>query len=163
SASSLTSIIDTGTDLQDFSGSSDFTGTGVGIDAKIDLHLVASINMDDTFPSMSADLLIHWGFNTTNGLSGDAPTVEIKDLTLNLGEFISKVAGPILTQIDKYLGPVKPLLDMLNTDIPVISQLSELLGQGEVRFIDAIKLLGEGGDTVDTFITILTRIVDFAH
>ena len=45
--------------------------------------------------------------------------------------------------LDDYT-PIKPLLDFLNQEIPVISQVANLVGLGPVRFIDAIGALGSG-------------------
>ncbi|HEV3084142.1 MAG TPA: hypothetical protein VGY66_30445, partial [Gemmataceae bacterium] len=164
-ASQLTDLIDTGSGLdgeQNPGDPGDFTGTGLGIDAKIDLDLQATINGDTSFPSLKAQLIVNWAFNTTDGLSGEAPHIQIKDVTLDFGTFLSKSIGPILAAIDSEIKPIKPLLDLLETKIPVISQLSELLGQGPVTFASAISALGEGGDTVVKVIHILDEIVTIA-
>jgi Ca2+-binding RTX toxin-like protein len=81
-------------------------------------------------------------------------------VTLDLGTFLSGAIKPILDDVNGFLKPVRPILDTLSIDIPVISQLSELLGGGPVTFLDAIGLFGQGGKDVEEFLHILTVAAD---
>src|SRR5579884_4010275 len=99
-----------------------------------------------------------WGFGNGDNLSYTTPHVELDNVTLQLGSFFSKVVEPILNDIDQFIKPIRPILDILNTQIPVISQLAQLLGQPPVTFVSAIGALGEGGDSVAEVLRILTQI-----
>src|SRR5262249_6419268 len=72
---------------------------------------------------------------------------------MDLGKFLSKFAGPILSQVRSALEPVKPIIDLLTAPIPVISDLAgtniSLLSLAELLdpdieaqpFIDAYQML----------------------
>ncbi|HYW20936.1 MAG TPA: DUF4347 domain-containing protein [Nodularia sp. (in: cyanobacteria)] len=129
---------------------------------EIDLLLEANVSDDANLPSIKADLLIDWALDDSKSLGDQsAPDFSLNNARLDLGQFISKAIGPILVEVDKYLEPIRPVLDILDTEIPVISQLSKLLGQGEVTFLDAIGALGEGGAEVAKVIRIFKEISDF--
>ncbi|WP_413172043.1 DUF4347 domain-containing protein [Anabaena azotica] len=131
---------------------------------EIDLLLTANINDDANLPSIKADLLIDWALDDSKSLSDQsAPNFSLNNARLDLGEFISKAIGPILEEVNKYIEPIRPVLDILDKEIPVISDLSKLLGQGKVTFLDAIGALGEGGAEVAKVIRIFKEISDFVE
>ncbi len=132
--------------------------------ANIDLHLVANIAQDPNLPSFSTDLLLSWTFGSgsTVGNAGSNPTGGFYNIQLNLGDFISKTIGPIMAKVETYLGPIQPILSILNTDIPVISDLYELLGQGPLTFADAISEIGTGGDALGQLVSILSSLDSLA-
>jgi hypothetical protein len=140
-----------------FSNLFDMTQTGISTTVNINLHVKADVSADDALPSVAADLVIHWGFSTGQGFSG-TPDVSLNNVTLMLGTFFTKVAAPIFNGLNQFLEPIRPILDILNTDIPVISDLSQLLGQGPVTFASAISAIGEGGATVATVLRILNDV-----
>ncbi|HZN64477.1 MAG TPA: hypothetical protein VFB66_04195, partial [Tepidisphaeraceae bacterium] len=121
-----------------------------------------AITPNSNLPSMQADLLVDWGFNINpdTGFSAESPVVELNNIGLDLGEFVSKALGPVIDMLDDYLAPIKPLLDFLNQEIPVISQVAQLVGLDPVRFIDAIGALGSGAATVQRLVDVLTAITD---
>ncbi|OLC13094.1 MAG: hypothetical protein AUH29_14540, partial [Candidatus Rokubacteria bacterium 13_1_40CM_69_27] len=135
-----------------------------GADVQVDLNLEASIADNPELPKITAQLFVDWGFDSGKMLddpSQAAPIVEINHVTLDLGEFISHTIGPILQDVNKFLDPIRPILKILNTEIPVISQVSQLVGGGPITFIDLIGLLGSGGGTITTVIGILNAIDGF--
>ena len=90
---------------------------------------MASFGGNTDFPSISTRFHLDWSFassDTTSDTSafGSSPNIAFDDITLNTGDVISKFAGPILQQVDAALGPIKPVLDVLETPLPVISQLA---------------------------------------
>ena len=139
----------------------------VNASAQVDLGLTTGITTgaiepNQNLPSIKADLLVLWTFNLTagSGVSTESPEVQLNDIRLDLGGFISKVLGPIIDTIDDFLSPIQPLLDLLDTEIPVISQVAQLVGQPPVRFIDAIGALGQGAETVQRVLDILLAVND---
>ena len=133
-------------------------------DVIIDLALktgfsTGAITPNANLPGLAADLFVDWGFNLgLDGFSTDSPTVELNDIRLDLGGFISKALGPIIDTIDDFLAPIRPLLDLLDTEIPVISQLAKLLQQPPITFLDAIGALGSGAQTVEKLVDILNAV-----
>src|SRR5579883_1848298 len=126
--------------------------------AGINLHLSADINADPNLPSINTDLVVGWTFDAGEGLTGNDPSVELDNITLDLGSFLSKAVGPVLGDLHSILKPIEPILDILNEDIPVISQLSQLVGGSPVTFTSAIAALGHGGEDLATVLRILTEV-----
>ena len=78
----------------------------------IDLALRTGISTDaitpnSNLPSMQADLLVDWGFNINpdTGYSAESPVVELNNIGLDLGEFVSKALEPVIDMLDDYLRP----------------------------------------------------------
>ena len=106
----------------------------------IDIHLDAGINSN--LPSIEADLVLDWMANVGNTPEGDIEVsasgldFAIVDIGINLGDFLSKHVGKALNTIDKYIEPIKPVVELLKQKVPGVSQASELAGKGEVTFLD---------------------------
>jgi Ca2+-binding RTX toxin-like protein len=80
-------------------------------------------------PKVTAALLIDFviNVNTSVGFQVGAPGVAIANITLDLGEFISKFAAPILNGIKEVLDPLEWLIGpdgFLNKRIPLLSDLA---------------------------------------
>ena len=145
---------------------------GTTLTANIDLLLVADINMDASLPSFSTDLTINYpilsGMSTGDTSSMSEPTVALDNMTLNFGSLFGKVFGPIMQDVNGILGPIKPILDFLNGDVPVVSNLSEEVGLGPVKWDQLLELAANlaGADfdasSFNTAIQILDTIVDLA-
>jgi Ca2+-binding RTX toxin-like protein len=76
------------------------------------------------------------------GSGVEAPTVVIEDLSLNLGSFLTDFINPILTEVRVVTEPLQPIIDILQADIPILSDidlLKNLLnkdGTGGVSVLD---------------------------
>ena len=102
--------------------------------ALVNLGLVVSfdaLGLDSAFlPAIGTDLFVDWevSFNTLTGNEIGTPDVEFRDITLDLGSFISDFAGPFLEDIGTFLEPLGFLLDrqdgLLYKRLPVISDLA---------------------------------------
>ncbi len=102
-------------------------GPGGILDASITGAIDAAVHLQvnfasDEFPGLGADLMIHWSF-TDGGFDGDVPDVAFDNVTLNLGTFFSGFVLPIITEVQDILGPLKPIFDLLDEPLPIISQL----------------------------------------
>ena len=56
--------------------------------------------------------------------------------------------------------PVRPILDLLTAEVPLISDLSKKLGQGAVTFLDVIDRIGTGADSARDFTATLLGVGD---
>lgn len=155
---------------------SEIQGTPIGdlVDARVEaaadirLHVAANaaIANDGFLPSIEADLFVDWNFSRTLGEPGSPsqlrPTFEVRDLTLSLGEFLSRVASPIAQKVNKYVEPVRPILDLLNSRIPGLAEAADTLGFGPRTWAEAISFFGgSGGETIERLINILTAVDNF--
>src|SRR5207249_6952576 len=76
------------------------------------------------FPSLRADFHLDWSFSTATGLSGSRPNVAFNSIRLDLGKFLSDFLNPIVSQVQKIVAPIKPVLDILTAPLPVLSDLA---------------------------------------
>ena len=99
--------------------------------ANIDLALRTSINAVDGLPGVVGALHLSWGFDTDNP-SLDAPEVAFDRLNLDVGTFTSDLLGPIVTQVRKVTSPLEPIVDFVQAEVPILTQLAELVGEDPV-------------------------------
>jgi Ca2+-binding RTX toxin-like protein len=137
--------------------------TSIVAEADVALHVKAMINQD--FPSIETDFHMHWG-----GLeAGDAePTVAFKNITVDLGSYVSEMLSPIVDVIQKATEPIKPIVDFVTDPIPVLSDLTNILGLGNVSLLSLAELgddyLGSSGyKEIIEIIEIVVQIVDIAN
>ena len=104
-------------------------------------------------PKVTASLLIDFVITVnTSGFNVGAPGVAIADIKLDLGEFISKFAAPILNGIKEVLDPLAWLIGpdgFLNRRIPLLSDLAgrTITGKDLVLLFDQ-----KNGPTVVAFL-----------
>ena len=111
----------TGTDLLN----AVFTGNAV-----INLNLASDLSAA-TLPAISADLNVAWTFTSAavdpldaNAAFGTVPVVAFKNVTLDLGSFLTKFARPVLNQVREISEPVQPFVDAVQQDIPLLVDLN---------------------------------------
>src|SRR5439155_21724840 len=93
------------------------------------LDLLTSVDFGSgVFPSLGANLVVDWQFKdvdllTLNHLKnfGSPPSVEFRNVTLDLGSFMSKFLAPVLRTINDVLEPIRPILNALRTRVPLLS------------------------------------------
>ena len=134
-------------------------------DVAVDLTLEAAITAN--LPSVAVDLIAGWDFSVETDVNGQIqvdvgePTVGFQDIRLDLGDFLGKYIGPAIDTVNEILDPVRPVLDLLNAEVPGISQLSEMAGQGPVTMLDLAFIRNpEQGERVRKFINVVTQISD---
>src|SRR5262249_30282483 len=108
-----------------------------GGSADINLTLTGSFNAAFKYqvPSIATDFQMHWdlgGAFPTSGTSslGAAPTVNFNNVRVSLGQFLSKMVKPLVEDIQQAIGPLAPVLQLLNARVPGISEMSETAGLG---------------------------------
>ena len=145
---------------------------GVLATVNVDLLLDAGFGFGSTsmaLPSVSTELLFSYTYSKVFvGATGAEPEsgVEIpitfKDVTLDLGDFLTKILKPIIDTLDTVIDPVRPILDFLTAPIPGLSDiigptsmldLAQTLGGKNKKIAGAIKfirVLDEVSDLVRT-------------
>ncbi|MEM8872653.1 MAG: SdrD B-like domain-containing protein [Planctomycetota bacterium] len=150
--------------ISDFTGSFALLAT---LDAKIDVELDAGFG--DDFPSIAADLVGEWGIDasfSSEGIEfdfGNDPSIGFQDVRLELGDFISQYLGGPVEFFANILQPLEPLLSILNTEVPGVSQISQLAGNGPVRVIDlALLQVPDAAGPAKQFLNVAQTILDIA-
>ena len=109
---------------------SDVAGLGVNSvltgDATVNLDLTTDLG-SALFPTLYANLRIDWPVNEPPNVPltswGDVPQVSFNNIGLDVGSFFQSFVGPVFDQIDQALAPVQPVLELLSTPIPVLSDV----------------------------------------
>jgi hypothetical protein len=110
-------------------------------------------------PSIRSNLVLDWNaFNYQNGqISEGKPTLSFDKVQLDLGSFVSNIARPVLTQINNVIQPFTPIVNFLNTDIPLFNKLDltdlfDQNGDGQVTMLEVASTLNQwdGGKPIDT-------------
>ncbi|MEG4171337.1 MULTISPECIES: DUF4347 domain-containing protein [unclassified Microcoleus] len=105
---------------------SDLLNASLNSNANLGLKAKTSINGNAAIPSFNFDLGVNWPIvNYANGeLTGpQTPTVNLDNVKLNLGTFVSNFAKPIVGKISEVVKPFKPVVDLLNADTKLLSKI----------------------------------------
>ena len=109
---------------------------------------------------MTAGLDVDWDFVLDQDGIDNTIDVSYNDITIDLGDFFRENIAPVIDTVNQYLQPLNEIFDVVQSEIPVISDLSELLGQGSVTFLDLVSLPGSGFTEVGQFIETVAAISD---
>ncbi|WP_406700164.1 SdrD B-like domain-containing protein [Singulisphaera sp. Ch08] len=119
-------------------------GLGATFTGSVDvgLNLITSFGGSAQFPRMRTTLDVDWGFNnastrTDTAQFGGAPDVRFSAIQLSLGSFFSDFLAPVVTNIKRALDPIQPILQVLTSPLPVISDLA-----GTVTLLDLARVFG---------------------
>lgn len=78
-------------------------------------------------------------------LGADNFFFEISDTFIDLGGLLSGPIKEIFVSVDSILEPLRPVLDLVTSEVPVLSDISKLAGGGAITVLDVIRTMG-GGD-----------------
>jgi hypothetical protein len=99
-----------------------------------------------TYPYVQATLYMHWGFNNSDpmaaiGSFGTEPDIEFRNVQFGMGAFISNILSPIVNVLQDITQPLAPIISILQTSIPGLSDLSEAVNLGPVSIESLAKLV----------------------
>ena len=128
--------------------------------ANINLQAALSLADDPNLPSITAALNVTWTFNsadpTSSGLLGNTPSVAFNNVTVDLGSFLTNVVGPVVTTVQQYTSPLKPLVNAMLAPLPGITSVTRLLGMHDYTL--ASMLAGSDGSDASSLTTALELI-----
>ncbi len=137
----------------------------VDLQADATIHLLLQADINSNLPSVSTELFANWGFQVFNSANGievtfNQPLVELRDVTLDLGDFLTRIAGNTLKQVDEKIEPIKPVVKFLKQEVPGLSELSKLSGNGPVTFLDLAFINDRaGGEQAKKFLNVVDKII----
>lgn len=120
----------------------------VGANAQVNLLFRAGIGdlsgADIGFPAVLGTFTAGWSYTAGSGAEQGAgtPTIAFDDIYLDGGAFMSKYLQPLAQQVRSVTSPLKPVIDTLQTPIPVVSDLAALVGQPPVTLIGLAEAIG---------------------
>ncbi|MDG2125198.1 MAG: calcium-binding protein, partial [Verrucomicrobiales bacterium] len=100
----------------------DIVSANLSAEADVNLDLRASFGGNTAFPTIVAKFHLGWMWDLQDG-AGE-PVVEIRDLGLDLGSFISDFLEPVLAEIRKVTEPLDPVIEFVTARIPVLSDIA---------------------------------------
>jgi len=142
---------------------------GGSVRAEVGANLTASLF--DNGPGLGVSLAM--GFNEEAEAGGNAVAFadlttntadkfffEITDTYIDLGGLLSGPVQEIFSQVDVMLEPLRPVLDLLTSEIPVLSDISKMAGGGAVTVLDAMRIFGDDFEQAATFIETVDQVSD---
>lgn len=118
-------------------------------EADVHLHSVLSFGGSAQFPSLQADLDMTWSLanaslnsgGVTDPAFGAEPDVQFNHIQLDVGSFFSKFVTPIVTEMQTILKPLQPIIDLLNTRMPIFSDIGFLENKFDTNHDGKVSLL----------------------
>ena len=124
--------------------------------ANLGLSAVTSVQGNAAFPAFNFDLAGDFPIlNYEDGevIEDQAPNIAFNNVQLDLGTFLTDFAQPVIGRINDIIDPFRPVIDFLNTDTQILSQLgiadfADTDGDGKVSVLElALKIAEFGGST----------------
>ena len=113
--------------------------------ANIDARIRTGLNIGQSagFPSVLGKFHLFWGFAITTGEPVQFTDLDVHfdGLNLDAGKFITEFLGPMIKQVKDVTNPLMPVVELLQGEIPIISDLSKLVGQGPVTVLDLLEAI----------------------
>ena len=86
---------------------------------------------------------------------GGVPTIEFRNVELDLGKFLQGIAGDAIKKINQALDPIKPIINLLTAKVPVVSDLAS----HPISFIELAEAFGGSNtkpffEAIDTIVTV---------
>jgi len=132
---------------------SDLLAYDYDIYADVDLDIVTSLLGRSMLPRIRTDFAMDWDLQ--KGQESET-TISFDNIELNLGDFFDGFAGEVLGTVRDVLDPIQPLINVLTTPIPVISDLA-----GPTTLVDLARIFGRGD--VAAFVDSVVTINDFVY
>ena len=136
--------------------------------ATLALHLDASI--DPNLPSISTNLEGSIGvsiqLDADNNIDVTVlqPTIGFYHIELDLGDFLTKYIGPTIAKLEQYIGPIDPLINFLESDVPGISAMSVAAGHGPITVMQLVSLLDPNDfTTAEQFLNVAETVATIAN
>ncbi len=151
------------TDLGELFGSIDIGGE---VRAEVAADLSAAIFAGLSGPGIGVSLAM--GFNDTAAPGGTAVAFadlgadkfffEITDTFIDLGGLISGPIKELFASVNSFLEPLRPVTDLLTSEVPGLSDVSKAFGGPAVTVLDVMRVAG--GDDFDSAVEFI-EMVDY--
>ncbi len=111
----------------------------IGGALRINLALRTGIAGTGTdLPSVLGTLFFGFEANQDN-FENAAPKFEFGNLYLDVGTYLARFLKPVVEGINEIIDPFKPIIDVINAPIPVVSDLAALVGEPPVTMIKLLE------------------------
>ena len=122
--------------------------SGLSVEAGFRGQLHADINLslgiggyEKTAPHIDTGFKVYWDANLGTSEFGRLTQVAFTDIIFDAGSFVNDTIGSVVEKINKVIDPIRPLIDFLQSDIPVLNKLP--LHPVHITVLDLIKKYGD--------------------
>ncbi|MBL9139058.1 MAG: M10 family metallopeptidase C-terminal domain-containing protein [Verrucomicrobiales bacterium] len=130
----------------------------IGATAEVNLEIAVSFGGSAQFPRLVAEFDLDWNWTPGGSLDGDF-SFGFHNLSLDIGSFVSDFIRPILDKLRVITEPLGPVVTVLTTPIPIISDIA-----GEpYTLLDLAELWGMITPETRKFIDVIVVIVELAN
>ena len=128
--------------LINFTGLKSGLSTEANLEGDIDLgiKLILGIGGNTDVPHIDANFNVEWHSIMGEGF-GTLDKVVFSNIVFDCGKFVHKTVGSVVKNINRVLDPVRPLIDFLQAEIPVLNKLPAC--PIRITVLDLIKKYGE--------------------
>ena len=137
-------------------------GLELGLSEDLLEEIFGSPTAASGFPTVRSDFIFIWEFEGSQGSFVDAVAdglrlVAFENITLDLGEFLGGVLGPIVNEVSKVTDPIQPLIDIFTTPLQPMAALGL-----DVTLLDLAGLFGDVDtgmiESIAEIITLINKI-----
>lgn len=122
--------------------------------ANLGLHAVTSVDGNEAFPSFTFDVAANFplfNYNNESEAAETGFTIQFNNVEMDLGSFMTQFVEPILNTVDEVLTPIKPIVQVLNSDTKVMDALGlgsvfESDGRPGVSLLEIARKFAAGND-----------------
>ncbi len=134
----------------------------VTVSATVDIDWNVEATASSALPGISADFVLSWGWDNDEATDAAGLQVAFNDVTIDAGDFLGKAIKPYLQQVLDAVKPMEPILDIIFTPIPVISDLSVAAGGDEVTIATLAEQFSTlaGGPKIGPFLDVIKQVRD---
>jgi Ca2+-binding RTX toxin-like protein len=106
----------------------------------VDLRLDLSVTLAG-LPKVTADLVADWNFSFNSiGVQASDPTFGLYNLSLDMGHFLRQFIGGAATKVRQVIDPIRPVIALLEAEVPGISELSKMVSGEPITLLDLALL-----------------------
>jgi hypothetical protein len=121
--------------------------------ADINLHIraafdTAGLTAGSEYPTIHADFVMQWNLNGASSSAdtkslGQEPNIRFENVTLNVGTFLNTMIGPVARTIRDFMRPMDPILKIITTEIPLLTDIGKEVGLGPVTLKSLAVVAGQ--------------------
>src|SRR5205085_10956064 len=115
-------------------------------------------------PGLSAEFLLNWHWNSDAPGAKSDLVLGFRDVSLDLNPLFTGLLDPIYKTFQKVVAPFKPIVDAIQAPLPGVSDVSRLVGGGDISILTLMKLYGkfsqDGGEQTQALERIIQLLAD---
>jgi Ca2+-binding RTX toxin-like protein len=141
----------------------ELTQGDVAVDADIGGTLRVNLALRTGIAGTGTDLpsilgTLHFEAAASAGGGFEQPDFDFGNLYLDVGTYLANFLQPVIDGINDIISPFKPIIDVINAPIPVVSDLAALVGEPPVTMISLLEA-ATGADL--SMVKAILKIVQF--